>query len=69
MREYRIVRTDLWWNIYRKKQIWKLFLLHYLNWKLGWSVNKWFAKIFYHKEDAVSALMVIKKRDEWESPN
>ena len=67
MREYKIVRTDLWWNISRKKQIWRLILLQYLNWKWLWVANKWLARIFYHREDAVSALIIQKKRDEQKS--
>lgn len=67
MREYRIVRTDLWWNISRKKQIWRLMLLQYLNWKGLRNPNKWLARIFYHREDAVSALIIQKKRDEQKS--
>jgi hypothetical protein len=67
MRDYRIVRTDLWWNISRKKQMWRLMLLQYLNWKGLRTPNKWLARIFYHREDAVSALMVMKKKDEQKS--
>jgi hypothetical protein len=67
MREYRIVRSDLWWNIYRKKQIGRLMLLQYLNWKWLWAPNKWYAKTFYTRENAVSALVIIKKKDEQKS--
>lgn len=42
----------------------RLMLLQYLNWKGLRTPNKWFAKIFYNREDAVSALIVIKKKDE-----
>jgi len=65
MREYRIIRSDLWWNIYRKKQIGRLMMLQYLNWKNLWTPNKSYAKTFYHREDAVSALVIIRKKDEW----
>lgn len=66
MREYRVVRTDLWWIISRKKQMWKLILLQYLNWKGLRAANKWFARIFYNREDAVSGLVIQKRKDDWE---
>lgn len=47
--------------------MWRLMLLQYLNWKWLWVANKWLARIFYHREDAVSALMVMKKKDEQKS--
>lgn len=43
----------------------KLMLLQYLNWKGLWVSNKWFAKIFYNRESAVSSLVIMKKKDEW----
>lgn len=46
--------------------MWRLMLLQYLNWKGLRTPNKWLARIFYHREDAVSALIIQKKRDEWE---
>ena len=46
--------------------MWRLMLLQYLNWKWLRTPNKWFARIFYHREDAVSALVVQRKKDEWE---
>jgi len=64
MREYRIVRCDLWWNIYRKKQVWRMMMLQYLNWKWLWGTNKLLAKTFYKREDAEGAL-VVARHNEW----
>lgn len=63
MYEYRIIKNDRWWIIYRKKEMWKLILLQYLNWHLMRTPNKWTAKTFYHKEDAADTLVIIKSRD------
>lgn len=67
MYEYRIVKNDLWWMIYRKKEIGKLLLLQYLNWKGLRTPNKWLARTFYKREDAVSMLVVMKRKDEKKS--
>lgn len=67
MREYKIVKSDLGWNISRKKEMWRLMLLQYLNWKGLWTPNKWFARTFYHREDAEGALVVIKRKEEKKS--
>lgn len=67
MYEYKIYRSELGWSIYRKKQIWKLMILQYLYSNgLRWP-NKWLARIFYQKESAVSALVVVKKKEEQKS--
>lgn len=63
MREYRIFKTDLWWSIYRKKQVGKLLFMQFLTWKNGWSLNKSYARIFYQRDEAVSAMVTIKVRD------
>lgn len=67
MREYRIVRVDLWWNIYKKREKDWLISVRFLGSQGKRVLNKDMAKIFYHREDAVSALMVIKTKDiKWE---
>lgn len=58
---YRIIRTEMWWIISRRKEIWKLFLVQYLNWKRDWVSNKWFAKNFYKQEDASGTLAIMKR--------
>lgn len=63
MYEYRIIRNDRWWIIYRKKEMGKLLLLQYLNSYNLWTPNKWSAKTFYKKEDAVDALVIMKQKD------
>ena len=67
MWEYKIYKTDLWWSIYRKKEIWKLFYMQFLNWNNKWTTNKSYARIFYHREQAVSALVIMKAKDEKKS--
>ena len=64
--EYRIVTSTLGFNIYRKKQLeWKMFNMEWLGANLKWINDKDFAKTFYHREDAMSALVIIRKR-KWE---
>lgn len=63
MYEYRIIKNDRWWIIYRKKEMGKLILLQYLNWHLLRSPNKSYAKTFYTKADAADALVIIKAKD------
>ena len=67
MREYKIVKSDLGWNIYKKyEKDWRLSI-----WFLGWDnkrvLNKSYARTFYHREDAVSALVIVKRKDEQKS--
>lgn len=64
MREYRIFKTDLWWSIYRKKQVGKLLFMQFLTWKNWWSLNKSYARIFYQRDEAVGALIIVRARDE-----
>lgn len=67
MREYKIYKTDLWYWIYRKKNKWKLMFMQFLYWNGSWGTNKILAKIFYHKEDALSGLVIVKRKDEQKS--
>ena len=67
MREYKIFKTDLWFGIYKKlEKEWKLSLW-FLSWGGQWTLRKDFAKTFYHRDDAIAALVVIKKKDEQKS--
>ena len=61
MWEYYIVRTEMWWIISRKKEVWKLFLQQFLDWKKNWVYNIWYAKVFYKQDDASGALAVMKR--------
>ena len=64
MREYKIARCDLWFNIYRKREQNWLISLWFL-WPNDKRVlRKEFAKVYYHKEDALSALVIVKRKDE-----
>ena len=63
MREYKIYKTSLWWSIYRKKQIWKMLMVQYLNWHDLWTLNKNHARVFYNEDSAVSALSIVKARN------
>lgn len=67
MREYRIFRTDLWWSIYRKKQVGKFLFLQFLSWKNQWIMNKTYARIFYQRDEAESVLVIMKAKDEKKS--
>lgn len=64
MREYKITKSDLWYIIYRRKEEWKLIHVEYLNWHNHWTWNKTSAKTFYNKDDAVSALVIM--RNKWQ---
>jgi hypothetical protein len=64
MREYKIYKTDLWWSIYRKLERWKFIYMQFLDWHNSWTTNKDYARIFYHREIAVSALVIVKAKDE-----
>ena len=60
---YRIVKTDAWFNVYKKlEKDWMMYVwyLWYKNW---WVLNKNDSKLFYDKEDALSALAYIKYKD------
>lgn len=65
MWEYKIYKTDLWYGIYRKKNLGKMVMLQYLTGHDTWCSNKILARTFYKREDAVSALVVIRHKDEW----
>lgn len=61
--EYNIVTTDMGWIISRKKEMWRLMVLQYLNWYWLWQPNKWSAKVFYDKAKAESAVWVLRIKD------
>ena len=67
MWEYKIYKTDLWWSIYRRKQIGKMLIVEYLNGHGAWTWNKQMAKTFYHEDDAVGALVINRHKDEKKS--
>ena len=63
MREYKIFKTDLGFWIYKKREKDWLISMRFLDWKDKWTLRRDFARTFYHREDAVSALVTIKAKD------
>lgn len=64
MREYKIIKTERGRILSRKKEMGRLLLLQYLNWKWLWTPHKTYAKVFYDKDSAAENLVVIKS-NEW----
>lgn len=64
MREYRIAKSDLGRNIYKRKieENW-LRQMRFLDWKGAWTLNKTYARTFYRKEDATDILGLMKIKD------
>lgn len=57
MREYKITKSDLWYQVYRE------------NWEIrerlqreSYTSNRNFARIFYHLDNAISALQIAKAK-------
>ena len=64
MYEYKIIKIERGRILSRKKEMWRLMVLQYLNWKWLWSPHKTFAKVYYDKDSAAEALVSIKC-NEW----
>ena len=64
MRQYKIFRTDLGFWIYKKleRENWTISIW-FLDWKDKWVLNRDYARTFYHREDAASALVIMKHKD------
>ena len=58
--EYKILKSDLGYSIYRKKEEGKLMMLQYLNWDGKWVLSRDSARVFYSESDATSAFTVVK---------
>lgn len=58
MRDYKIENSDLWYKIFRKKS----WVKEYYDVKWNWNQNKTRAKLFFHRGDAASALVVIRTK-------
>jgi len=67
MWEYRIIPSDLWFSIYRKRKLenW-LINVEYLNGYWSWVISRGSARTFYNLDDAVSALVIVRKKV-WEN--
>ena len=63
MREYKIIKSWLWYNIYKKKEINWLLYVYFLSNNDEWRMWKQYARIFYHKEDAMSHLTLARYKD------
>ncbi len=62
MWEYKIYKTNLGYWIYRKKYVGKILMVQFLHAKdLRWT-QKSTARTFYSKEEALSALVIMKTR-------
>ena len=67
MREYKIIRSTLWYNIYKKKEEnWRISV-RFLYWHENRWLNRAYAKNFYNRDDAVSALALVKHKNEKKS--
>lgn len=58
MRQYKIENSDLWFKIFREREEEKEY--YDVNW--WWQKKKIYAKIFFHRADAESALVVIRMK-------
>jgi len=67
MWEYKIYKTNLGYWIYRKKYVGSILLVQFLHANDLRGVHKSTARIFYNKDDALSALTLMKVKDgkEW----
>ena len=66
-REYKIYKTDLWYSVFRKKDVDEDCIVQYLNRYGKRSPNKRTAKAFLNREDAVSGLIISRRKWEGES--
>lgn len=63
MWEYKITKTNLWYIIYKRIE-WKWFIsVWFLMPHDKWWLDKDSARIFYTKDDALSGLVIIKRKD------
>lgn len=62
MREYKIAKTSLGFKIYRKKEENGIMAMEWLQ-KDWYTPNLEHARIFYHMNDAMSALVIQKIKD------
>lgn len=65
-REYKITKGNMWYHIYRKKEEkdWKIIRMEWLQ-NNSYTLNRDFAKTFYHLNDATSALVIA--RTKWDA--
>lgn len=54
--DYKITNSDLWYRISREVD----WVEQYLDVNGEWNNNKTWAKLFFHRDDAASALALVK---------
>ena len=64
MWEYKIYKTNLGYWIYRKKQVGSILLIQFLHANDLRGVHKSTARTFYTKDAALSALVIVKSKEE-----
>lgn len=67
MREYKIAKTSLGFKIYRKKEENGIMAMEWLQ-KDWYTPNLEHARIFYHMNDAMSALVLARRSWAKETP-
>jgi hypothetical protein len=63
MWEYKIFRTDLGYWIYKRREKDWFISVWFLDWKGKRTLNKSYARTFYHRDDALSALSIMITKD------
>lgn len=66
-REYKITKSDLGYNVYRKKEEGWIISMERLQ-RDTYTLNRDFARTFYNLDDAISALTIAKAKWEKETP-
>jgi hypothetical protein len=61
MRDYFITKWELWFHVFRKIHGDDSSVREYLQ-KDTYTLNKSFARVFYHLNDAVSALIIARRK-------
>lgn len=61
MREYKITKSNLWYNVYRKKEEDWFIYLEWLQ-KNTYTLNRDYARVFYTIEDAVNNLLIARRK-------
>ena len=67
MRDYKITKSDLWYNVYRKKEEDWMIRMEWLQ-RDSYTLNRDYARTFYHLEDAISGLTIARCREWKEIP-
>lgn len=63
MWEYKITKTNLWYKIYKKMECKWFISMWFLMPNNKWWLDKDSARLFYTQDDALSGLVIIKRKD------